>query len=411
MFPIIFYNQIVEKCGGVPLAIKTIASTLSIKETANEWRSFKDNELARLSQKDGEIMPTLKLSYDHLPFHLKHCFAYCRLYPKYHKINVQTLVQLWIAQGFVKQSDSDGSLEEIGLDYFKGSAEHLSKDLKTQQIQPLWKQIVERCGGVPLVIRTIARTLPVKETVNEWRSFKEAPEECLQVLKLDWCRGIEELPKKIENLVNLTHLPCRDCWSLTHMPRGIGKLNSLQTLSLFVVDILGSHGAGAADLSELGGLNNLRGKLWITILGFVKNAKEEFRPANLKEKQHLRVLYLQLSNYRGYEGEDEDDEEKSLEDLPPQPNLELHGTLLTGLGTIGAQNMNLCLLTDMSSMEDIHSSTADPFHAIYSDAVDILLEDASSREPRRVKPSSGSFEVAHSSKLLEHQIYSKTTSS
>ncbi|KAE8671661.1 hypothetical protein F3Y22_tig00111941pilonHSYRG00067 [Hibiscus syriacus] len=269
---------------------------------------------------------------------------------------------------------------------------HLSKDLKTQQIQPLWKQIVERCGGVPLVIRTIARTLPVKETVNEWRSFKE-------------------LPKKIENLVNLTHLPCRDCWSLTHMPRGIGKLNSLQTLSLFVVDILGSHGAGAADLSELGGLNNLRGKLWITILGFVKNAKEEFRPANLKEKQHLRVLYLQLSNYRGYEGEDEDDEEKSLEDLPPQPNLELHGTLLTGLGTIGAQNMNLCLLTDMSSMEDIHSSTADPFHAIYSDAVDILLEDASSREPRRVKPSSGSFEVAHSSKLLEHQIYSKTTSS
>ncbi|GMI65767.1 hypothetical protein like AT3G14470 [Hibiscus trionum] len=99
-------KQILERCCGFPLVIRTIASTLSIKETENEWRSFKDNVLATvMSQKDGEIIPTLKLSYDHLPSHLKHCFAYCRLYPKDHRINVQTLVQLWIAQGFVKQSN------------------------------------------------------------------------------------------------------------------------------------------------------------------------------------------------------------------------------------------------------------------------------------------------------------------
>ncbi|XP_039024929.1 putative disease resistance protein RGA3 [Hibiscus syriacus] len=75
-------TQILERCGGVPLVIRTIASTLSIKETEREWRSFKDNEFARISQKDGEISPTLKLSYDHLPAHLKHCFAYCRLFCK-----------------------------------------------------------------------------------------------------------------------------------------------------------------------------------------------------------------------------------------------------------------------------------------------------------------------------------------
>ncbi|KAL4353085.1 hypothetical protein GQ457_06G025380 [Hibiscus cannabinus] len=140
------------------------------------------------------------------------------------------------------------------------------------------------------------------------------------VLKLNGCKKLEELPKKIGNLVNLTHLPCDECWSLTHMPRGIGKLTSLQTLSLFVVDKHGSHGGAAAGLSELGGLNNLRGELTIRNLGWVKNAKEEFRAANLKEKQHLHSLILEWSDHVPKD-DDEDDEEKSLEDLQPHPNL------------------------------------------------------------------------------------------
>ncbi|XP_039044469.1 putative disease resistance protein RGA3 [Hibiscus syriacus] len=116
-------KQISEMCRGVPLVIRTIAGTLSYIETEHEWLSFKDNELARIPQKDDKILPTLKLSYDHLPSHMKHCFAYCRLYPKDHKIDVKTLVQLWIAQGFVNQSNSSQSLEEIGFGYFKGLVE------------------------------------------------------------------------------------------------------------------------------------------------------------------------------------------------------------------------------------------------------------------------------------------------
>ncbi|MFQ6660792.1 hypothetical protein Gotur_029174 [Gossypium turneri] len=134
----------------------------------------------------------------------------------------------------------------------------------------------------------------------------------LLALNLDCCYGLKELPKKIEKLVNLTHLACEDCCSLTHMPRGIGKLTSLETLSMFVVDKDGSH--GGADLSELRLLNNLRGELRITNLGFVKNAKEKFMAANLKEKQHLRSLDLAWGCGNG-------DDEKSLEDLQPHPNL------------------------------------------------------------------------------------------
>ncbi|PPR80250.1 hypothetical protein GOBAR_AA40466 [Gossypium barbadense] len=275
-------KQILEGCGGVPLVIRTIASTLSFKETEKEWRSFKDNEFTRICQNEGKILDTLKLSYDHLPSHLKHCFAYCRLYPKDHEIRVRTLVQFWIAQGFVKQLNSNQSFEEIGLGYFIDLVE-----------RSFFQEVGERYSWEGLtyfemIPRSICKLKHLRY-LNLSGNFdiKSLPKSIckihnLQALKLDLCWKLEELPKKIEKLVNLTHLGCEDCVSLTHMPRGIGKLTSLETLSMFVVDKDGSH--DGADLSELSGLNNLRGRLEITNLGFVKNAKEKiWGPSNFKQ--------------------------------------------------------------------------------------------------------------------------------
>ncbi|KAG4123587.1 hypothetical protein ERO13_D11G335266v2 [Gossypium hirsutum] len=381
-------------CGGVPLAIRTIAGTLSLKKTTNEWHSFKENELAKISKIEGELLPILKLSYDHLPSHLKHCFAYCRLYPKDYRIEVQALVQFWIAQGFIKQLYQSQSLEEIGFGYFKDLIERsffqevegdLMEDMTSESVAGMESSIVdskkiasdvgEKCRHIsikpsliPLCKGKKLRTLlHFPNNIDQNFSYetwdliiancrclrvlkldsigiqKISPSICklkylryldlsnnpgikilpksickiqtLLALKLDLCDGLKELPKKIEKLVNLTHLGCEDCNGLTHMPRGIGKLTSLETLSMFVVDKDGSH--GGADLSELRLLNNLRGHLEITNLGFVKNAKEKFKASNLKEKQHLRSLVLEWN----VDIDDEDDYEKSLEDLQPHPNL------------------------------------------------------------------------------------------
>lgn len=110
--------EIVKKCGGIPLAIKTIASMLYFKNPQTEWWSFNVKELSKVSQDEEDIMPTLKLSYDHLPSHLKHCFAYCSLFPKDRVIVVQTLIDLWMAQGFIKLSDSNQSLDDVGMACF-----------------------------------------------------------------------------------------------------------------------------------------------------------------------------------------------------------------------------------------------------------------------------------------------------
>ncbi|GMI79688.1 hypothetical protein like AT3G14470 [Hibiscus trionum] len=401
-------KQVLERCGGVPLVIRAIAGTLSFKETENEWLSIKDNELARISQNDDKVLSTLKLSYDHLPSYLKHCFAYCAIYSKDYKIVVQNLVQFWIAQGFVKQSDSSQSLEEIGFGYFNGLVErcffqeleedefwgmtckmhdfmhdvaesiagresnildssrreldekcrHISFDfssislLKGNKLRTLkkfsnkkvefmsnanWALLISNCKrlrvlvlgdlSLDMVPRSIHKLKHLRYLDVSWSPhIKFLPKSIckiqnLQVLKLDFCIMVEELPKKIDKLVNLTHLGLEGCWSLTRMPRGIGKLTSLQRLSMFVVDKDSSHGAAAADLSELSGLNNLRGELRITNLGFVKNAEKKFKAANLKEKQHLQSLVLLWSGDRDVDDDDYEDEKKSLEDLKPHCNL------------------------------------------------------------------------------------------
>ncbi|XP_062175533.1 putative disease resistance protein RGA3 isoform X2 [Alnus glutinosa] len=110
--------EILGKCSGVPLAIRTIGRLLSSKNPETEWSSFKNNELSKISQNENDILPTLKLSYDQLPSHLKHCFAYCSLFPKDYKIDKSTLIKLWMAQRFIKLSDQNRCFEDVGHEYF-----------------------------------------------------------------------------------------------------------------------------------------------------------------------------------------------------------------------------------------------------------------------------------------------------
>ncbi|KAL5564279.1 hypothetical protein UlMin_027443 [Ulmus minor] len=118
-------REIVDKCKGVPLAIKSIATLLRSRlirspDPENVWKLFKESELAEIANEDGSIIPTLRLSYKNLPSHLKHCFAFCRLFPKDYKINVAKLIRLWIALGFIKPSENRQlSLEDVGREYFE----------------------------------------------------------------------------------------------------------------------------------------------------------------------------------------------------------------------------------------------------------------------------------------------------
>ncbi|KAG7946515.1 hypothetical protein I3843_14G043400 [Carya illinoinensis] len=109
-------KEIVEKCLGVPLVIKTIGRLLSLEDSEAGWLSFKNNSLPIINKHD--ILSTLKLSYDQLPSHLKQCFAYCSIFPKDYAMEKSKLINLWIAQGFIKPSNQNECLEDVGHEYF-----------------------------------------------------------------------------------------------------------------------------------------------------------------------------------------------------------------------------------------------------------------------------------------------------
>ena len=110
-------NEILKKCGGIPLAIRAIGGLLYLKKSVREWQLFKDNELLNISEEDNDILPTLKLSYDHLPSHLKQCFAFCSIFPKDYKIEKTSLIYMWMAQGFIKLYNETKCPEDVGVFY------------------------------------------------------------------------------------------------------------------------------------------------------------------------------------------------------------------------------------------------------------------------------------------------------
>lgn len=112
-------EDIVKKCKGVPLAIKTLGSTLFMKTNERDWLSVRDDEIWPLEQKEDDILPALKLSYNRLPYYLKRCFAYCSMLPKGQDIASIMLIQLWMAQGLIQSSRKNEELEDIGTRYVK----------------------------------------------------------------------------------------------------------------------------------------------------------------------------------------------------------------------------------------------------------------------------------------------------
>ncbi|KAM3373242.1 hypothetical protein ACQJBY_019941 [Aegilops geniculata] len=114
--------DILKKCGGVPLAIITIAGILVINHHAkpkDEWHVLLDSIGHGLTKDPSveEMLRILTLSYYNLPSHLKTCLLYLSMFPEYHYITKDQLIWMWIAESFIQCEDPQTSLFEIGENY------------------------------------------------------------------------------------------------------------------------------------------------------------------------------------------------------------------------------------------------------------------------------------------------------
>ena len=111
-------REIVKKCGGLPLAAKALGGLLRHEHREDKWNIILASKIWNLPGDKCGILPALRLSYNHLPSHLKRCFAYCALFPQDYEFKKEELILLWMAEGLIQQSNEDEKMEDLGDDYF-----------------------------------------------------------------------------------------------------------------------------------------------------------------------------------------------------------------------------------------------------------------------------------------------------
>ncbi|CAJ2673537.1 unnamed protein product [Trifolium pratense] len=285
-------KDIVQKCGGLPLAIRTLGSSLFLKFDIKEWKFVKDSEIWNLPQKDDGILPAIKLSYDQLPSYLKRCFACFSLFEKSSVLIDVEATAFWDALGFLptpKQGENSGDigkqlLHELWsrsfVQYFRdvgGSflfelhdlvhdlALYVARD-DFQRLNFQYENIRENVRhlsvlqndllnqiSIPIGLRTIifpdgANSTPFLNNclsrckylrllkINNSR-YKNLPRSIgklkhLRCLELVSNEELERLPDSVCKLQNLQTLELTDCQKLQKLPNGIGNLIKLQELRI-----------------------------------------------------------------------------------------------------------------------------------------------------------------------------------
>ncbi|KAJ7947221.1 CC-NBS-LRR disease resistance protein [Quillaja saponaria] len=109
-------REIVKKCGGLPLAAKTLGGLLRSKSDVEEWNSILKSDIWDLPKSD--IIPALRISYHYLPPNLKRCFMYCSIFPKDYEFHEKHLILLWMAENYLQPSKREKRLEDVGSEYF-----------------------------------------------------------------------------------------------------------------------------------------------------------------------------------------------------------------------------------------------------------------------------------------------------
>ncbi|GKC14088.1 disease resistance protein [Tanacetum coccineum] len=305
-------REIVNKCKGLPLAVKTMGSLMSTKKKVNEWRLVNDKFMSEMQ--DNGILTALRLSYDDLPPHMKICFAYCCVFSKGEEMSKDLLIELWMANGFIP-SQEDVSLYVLGEEIFSCLVRRsffqdvFEKDIYTGEICKMHdlmhdlaqyemrhdcavigpgKELMTpdevlhlsiKCEGFEFSKQDLRKLRSVRSMLVFNRNYTSNIRQMsnhvyLRVLHLNRigsstlpksiCKllihlrylkisnsDIKVVPESIINLQNLQVLILKDCWDFRKLTKGLRYMRNLQRLDTGLCPHLEHMPVGIKELTNL----------------------------------------------------------------------------------------------------------------------------------------------------------------
>lgn len=100
------------------MAVAGLLSSTSMTKLES-WENISENISSAEPTITQHCSKILCLSYDWLPLRLKSCFLYIAAFPEDSEIDVSKLINLWVAEGFLKPCDQSKCLEVVGEQYLE----------------------------------------------------------------------------------------------------------------------------------------------------------------------------------------------------------------------------------------------------------------------------------------------------
>ncbi|KAM3412410.1 hypothetical protein ACQJBY_003858 [Aegilops geniculata] len=274
-------REIACKLKGSPLAAKTVGRLLKKNLSREHWNGVLHNHEWRNQKNDNDIIPSLKISYDYLPFHLKKCFSYCALYPEDYRFSDSEINRFWIAIGIIDSSHPsdknymEGLVENgflmkgvsksglVGEYYVMHDLMHeLSQSVSAQECLNI-SDLDFRAEAIPQSIRHLSITIEnrydekLREEMGKLKGridivnlrtlmiFREYEERIVEILKDTFketkglrilfiaMESLESLPQSFSKLIHLQYLQIRSPYGREMtLPSTLSRFYHLKFLDL-----------------------------------------------------------------------------------------------------------------------------------------------------------------------------------
>ncbi|KOM45405.1 hypothetical protein LR48_Vigan06g071100 [Vigna angularis] len=292
-------KEIVTKCVGSPLAIKTLGSLLRDESDVKQWQNVKESEIWDIREEsssatgeENSIMRALKLSYFNLELSLRRCFSFCAIFPKDFEIDKEELIHLWMANGFIK-CEGNVEVEDVGNKvwkklYSRSFFQEAKYDefgmITTFKIHDLFHDLAQSIMGEECVVIVKGRLTPLPTRVHYSSLFNSGVSDDMTAFKQRLTTDL----KKVESLQTFLDIggigpvPSNHCLRALHIRSSLfsplNNLSHLRYLSLDMCSVLHNSICGLQKLQILkleycGGLHN-------------------FFPENMTQLQDLRHLVI-----------------------------------------------------------------------------------------------------------------------